>query len=185
MTLPISLVYFSGAGHTARLAKAIAAGMEGAQVHLADVTRLTDADWQAMDGAAAILFGSPTFMGSTAARFDQFLEEAAATRWPDPGWVDKIAGGFTVASHPSGDKLIALQRMQTYAAQMGMIWVGQTSVGAPVYPDRAGLNRDGSWIGLMATAARDKSELIGAEDRETARQFGARILHAARRWNAT
>lgn len=182
MTIRIAIAYFTGHGHTARLAAAIAAGMQEAEVTLIDVNKMpADAD-EALDAAQAIVFGTPTYMGSSAARFDSFLEAAAATRWPDPGWTDKIGAGFTVASHPSGDKLIALQRMQVFAAQMGMIWVGQTSVGAPVYPDRAGLNLDGAWTGLMATASRDKSELITADDQRTAEVFGARIARAAARW---
>lgn len=183
MTLSICIPYFSGAGHTAQLAQEIATGFGTAKAHLIDVTHIKDDDWAALDDCHAVVFGSPTYMGSTAAKFDSFLEDAAATRWPDPGWTDKIAAGFTVASHPSGDKLIALQRIQTYAAQMGMIWVGQTSVGAPVFPEREGLNWDGSWTGLMATSARDKTQLLRIQDRETANFFGTRIANAARRWN--
>jgi len=122
-------------------------------------------------------------MGSTGAGFDRFLE-AAADRWPDLQWRDKIAGGFTVASYPSGDKLAALVRLAVYAAQMGMVWVGPAEIGAPVHPDRPGINQWGSWMGLMATASRDKSVLIGADDRATACRYGARVAEAARRWQA-
>lgn len=176
----ICIPYFSGAGHTARLAAAMAEGAQGARVM--DVTALTPADWNAMDAAPAIAFGAPTYMGSTAARFDQFLEEAAASRWDTGLWCDKLAGGFTIASHGSGDKGVALQRISTYAAQMGMIWVGQAEIGAPVKPDRAGINRDGSWLGLMATSSRDKSVMVDPGDLETARLYGARLAEAARRW---
>ncbi len=183
MTLKAAIAYFSGSGHTAQLAQEIALGCDGVQTTLVDVANLQSLDWDTLDSAHAIVFGSPTFMGSTAAEFDAFLERAAADRWPEPGWTDKIAAGFTIASHPSGDKLIALQRIQTYAAQMGMVWVGQTSVGAPVFPEREGINSDGSWIGLMATSSRDKSEMLRPQDRQTARLFGARIAHSIRRWN--
>ncbi|MEP3637337.1 MAG: flavodoxin family protein [Paracoccaceae bacterium] len=183
MSLSICIPYFSGAGHTVQLAQEIAKGCGQDCARLIDVTRIQNDDWHALDACHAIVFGSPTYMGSTAASFDSFLEDAAADRWPSPGWTDKIAAGFTVASHPSGDKLVALQRMQTYAAQMGMIWVGQTSVGAPVLPDHEGLNWDGSWIGLMATSSRNKTEMLRPEDRQTANDFGFRIANAARRWN--
>lgn len=175
----IAIPYFSGSGHTAKLAKAIAHGANGAR--LIDVTRVDDADWRALDAAHAIIFGSPTYMGSTAARFDSFLEDAS-DRWPALLWADKIAAGFTVASHGSGDKLIALQRLSIYAAQMGMIWVGQTEIGAPVDPAKPGINRDGSWLGLMATSSRDKTQLIEPGDLETAHRFGARISAAVTRW---
>lgn len=177
---PICLPYFSGSGHTAVLARAIADGVGKAR--LIDVKTISDADWAALDAAPAIVFGAPTYMGSTAARFDMFLE-IAASRWDSHGWTDKIAAGFTVATHGSGDKLAALQRLAIYAAQMGMIWVGQAAIGAPVKPKQPGINRDGSWLGLMATSSRDKSRLIEPHDLETARRFGQRIARASARWH--
>lgn len=178
----IAIPYFTGNGHTRRLAEAVADGTGSAR--LIDVESMDAEDWQALDAAEAILFGAPTYMGSTAAGFDRFLEDAS-DRWPDLLWRDKIAGGFTVATFPSGDKLSALMRLAVYAAQMGMIWVGQAEIGAPVHPDRPGLNRTGSWLGLMATSSRDKAALIDPEDLDTARRFGARIAAAARRWRET
>lgn len=177
----IALPYFTGSGHTKRLAEAIAGGVPGGTAQLFDVTALQSQDWAHLDAAQAIVFGAPTYMGSTAAAFDTFLE-TAASRWEPQGWKDKLAAGFTVASHPSGDKLSALSRMSIYAAQMGMIWVGQAEIGAPVRPEAPGINRDGCWLGLTATASRDKSRLIDQEDLETARRFGARIAAAAARW---
>ncbi|PYG33244.1 NAD(P)H dehydrogenase (quinone) [Pelagimonas varians] len=176
----ICIPYFSGSGHTARLAAHIGSGAGSAR--LIDVAAITDADWAALDAATLIVFGAPTYMGSTAAQFDVFLEEASS-RWQDMVWADKMAAGFTVATHPSGDKLSALMRMSVYAAQMGMIWVGQTSIGAPVFPKAEGLNTDGSWLGLMATSSRDKSELITPQDALTANSFGTRLAGAAQRWS--
>lgn len=175
----IAIPYFSGNGHTRVLAQAVAGGTGGAR--LIDVEAMTADDWQALDAAEAVLFGTPTYMGSTAAGYDRFLEEAS-DRWPDLLWRDKIAGGFTVATFPSGDKLSALMRLAVYAAQMGMIWVGQAEIGAPVDPQKPGINRTGSWLGLMASSSRDKTEMIDAEDLETARRFGARIAGAVLRW---
>ncbi len=144
---------------------------------------MNDEDWAALDQAEAIIFGAPTYMGSTAARYDMFLEEAS-DRWPEQGWIDKIAGGFTVATFPSGDKLSTLMRLAIYGAQMNMIWVGQSEIGAPVNPDNPGINANGSWLGLMATSSRDKEQLIEADDLETACRFGTRIAQAAKRWCA-
>ncbi len=171
----ICIVYFSGSGNTRRLAEAVAEG--AGDVRMIDVDAMGPEDWTALDAAGAIVFGAPTYMGSTAARFDLFLEEASS-RWDTGGWADKIAAGFTVAVHPSGDKLQALVRLAVFAAQMGMIWVGQAEIGAPVKPEREGINRDGSWLGLMAT------DPVGEGDRETARLFGARVAAAGARWQA-
>ncbi len=179
MTNPIALPYFTGSGHTRRLAEAVAGGLENAR--LIDIEHISDDDWSALDAAPAILFGTPTYMGSSAARYDQFLEDAS-DRWPDQLWADKIAGGFTVATYPSGDKLSTLMRLTIYASQMGMVWIGPNAIGAPVDPSQPGINRDGSNLGLMATSSRDKTQLIDADDVATARLFGQRIAQAVAKW---
>ncbi|NDW52984.1 flavodoxin family protein [Aliiroseovarius sp. PrR006] len=179
--LSICIPYFSGFGHTKRIAETIAEAI-GDAARLLDVEALTDADWQALDQTDAIIFGAPTYMGSTAARFSLFLEEID-TRWEHGLWNDKIAAGFTTAIHPSGDKLAALQRLSIFAAQMGMIWIGPSDIGAPVKPGRPGLNRDGSWLGLMVTEQLGADEDLLPEDLETARRFGVRVLAATQRWS--
>ncbi|WP_371226783.1 flavodoxin family protein [Roseovarius sp. 2305UL8-3] len=179
MTHPVAIPYFTGSGHTRRLAEAVAEGV--GKAHLMDVETMSDADWQALDDAPAILFGTPTYMGSSAARFDQFLEDAS-DRWEDQLWANRLAGGFTVATYPSGDKLSTLMRLAIYATQMGMLWIGPNAIGAPVDPANPGINKDGANLGLMATSSRDKTQLIDAGDLETARLFGARVAAAAARW---
>lgn len=176
---PICIAYFSGFGHTTQVAHALSQDM--GHVTLIDVAKISSSDWQALDAAPAIVFGAPTYMGSTAAKFGLFLEDAAE-RWMEQAWKDKIAAGFTVATHPSGDKLAALQRINVFAAQMGMIWVGQTAIGAPVFPERAGLNTDGSWLGLMARDSGQDDGKVLPQDLETARIFGRRIRDATTRW---
>ncbi|MEL7254896.1 MAG: flavodoxin family protein [Pseudomonadota bacterium] len=178
-TNTIAIPYYTGSGHTKVLAQAIADGAGGAR--LIDVEEISKADWDALDDARAIVFGAPTYMGSSAARYDLFLEEASE-RWPDQTWGDKIAAGFTVATYPSGDKFSTLMRFCVYAAQMGMIWVGQKEIGAPVHPDRGAVNAQGSWLGLMAMSSRDKDQMVEADDLATARTFGARIAQAVTRW---
>lgn len=180
MTHPIAIPYFSGHGHTARLAQAIAEG--AAPARLIDIETMTQTDWDALDAAPAIIFGSPTYMGSVAARYVHFLEEASDARWTAQSWQNKLAGGFTIGTYPSGDKLSTLLRLSIFAAQMGMLWVGATEIGAPVNPDRPGIDRDGSMLGLMARSDPDKSRLISDGDAETARLFGTRLRRAADRW---
>ncbi|MCK0126675.1 flavodoxin family protein [Gelidibacter sp. F2691] len=179
--ISICIPYFSGFGHTHRIATAMADEI-GAPARLIDVEAISDADWQALDAAHAIVFGAPTYMGSAAARFSQFLEEVD-TRWEHGVWNNKIAAGFTTAIHPSGDKLATLQRLSTFAAQMGMIWVGPNDIGAPVKPEKTGLNRDGSWLGLMVTEQLGAEDDLLPEDLNTARRFAARILSTTQRWN--
>lgn len=178
----VALPYYSGAGHTAQLAQAIARGAtaQGATAAAINVEEMTTESWATLDSAHAILFGAPTYMGSAAARYGAFLEEAGE-RWMDLGWKDKMAGGFTVATFPSGDKLSTLQRFSIFAAQMGMIWIGPAEIGAPVYPEREGANADGAWLGLMATSARSPRGAVRSGDLETAARFGARVAGLAKR----
>ncbi|MEM6372330.1 MAG: flavodoxin family protein [Pseudomonadota bacterium] len=182
----IALPFYSGAGHTAQMAQAIAEGAtrDGVNAHVLNVETLDAAGWATLDGADAILFGAPTYMGSAAARYAAFLEEAGE-RWMDLGWKDKIAGGFTVATFPSGDKLSTLQRFSIFAAQMGMIWVGPAEIGAPVYPEREGVNADGAWLGLMASSARQPRGAVRPSDLTTAARFGARVADVAQRMRGT
>ena len=93
-----------------------------------------------------------------------------------------MAGGFTVGSSPSGDKAGTLAALAVFAAQHGMIWVGQAEIGPPYKPGREGINVDGFWLGLGATSSRDKSVMIDEGDRSTARIFAERFAGSVRRW---
>ncbi len=150
--------------------------------HLSETDALADADWAMMDRAPAIIFGAPTYMGSAAASFKAFMDGSTG-RWDDRLWKDKVAAGFTVASYHAGDKLSTLQQLAVFAAQHAMIWVGQEAIGPAPGTAGEGPNRDGSYLGLSATASRDKAALIDAGDLGTARRFGARIGLAIRRWH--
>ncbi len=176
----IEILYHSAAGHTERLAQLIAEGA-GASAGLMPVAAV---DWDRLHQADAIVFGTPTFMGGVAAPMKAVMD-ASSDIWGDQPWADKIAAGFTIGSRFSGDKLATLQSLSVFAAQHGMIWVGQGIVGERGQPDGPrGQNGDGSWLGLMATSSPDKAVMIEPEDAETARAFGARIAGAVRRWNA-
>ncbi|MCB2130126.1 MAG: flavodoxin family protein [Rhodobacteraceae bacterium] len=185
--MQIAIPYVSGSGHTRVLARHVADGaasVAGAKAILVDVEALQPSDWDLLAGAGAIIFGCPTYMGSAAARFKDFMDETGGDLWTELRWRDKIAAGFTVATFPSGDKLSTLMQLSVFAAQHAMIWVGLDEIGAPVNKANKGINRDGSSLGLMATSSRDKTLMIDKDDAETARRFGARIARAALRWQA-
>ncbi|OUS19508.1 tryptophan repressor-binding protein [Rhodobacterales bacterium 59_46_T64] len=179
----VALAYCSGAGHTRRLAEHIATGVEaaGARAVLVDVTAMTAADWATLAAAHAILFGAPTYMGSAAAGFKTFMD-ASSDIWAGQIWANKLAGGFSVGTFPSGDKLSTLVQLTVFAAQHGMLWVGQQEIGAPVDAGKPDINQSGKWLGLGATSVRDKSLMISSGDAETARRFGTRMAVAAQRW---
>ncbi|WP_322867045.1 flavodoxin family protein [Aquicoccus sp. G2-2] len=177
---PICIAYFSGSRRTEAMAREIRTGT-GQECRMIDVAQVGPEDWQALAAAPGIVFGSPTYMGGVAGAVAQFFEDASRY-WDNGDWADKIAGGFTTSMHPSGDKLSTLLRMAVFAAQMQMVWIGQGEISAPINPENAGINRDGAWLGLMATDPCDGT-LLTEGDLETARRFGARIAMACARWH--
>lgn len=63
----VAVVYHSGFGHTATLADAVAEGAReaGAAVDLIAVASMSDDDWDRLDSADAMIFGSPTYMATS------------------------------------------------------------------------------------------------------------------------
>lgn len=119
----IVVVYHSGYGHTEVQAKAVARGaakVEGSEVKLLNVEEAQQ-QWDTLNAADAIIFGSPTYMGSASAQFKGFMD-ASSSIWYQRGWKDKVAAGFTTSASQSGDKLNTLIQLTVFAAQHGMIW---------------------------------------------------------------
>lgn len=191
-TTILTVLYHTGAGHTAKLAEAVAEGarqVEGTQVQLLAIAgkdivegRFTNETLLAqLDASDAIIFGSPTYMGGPSGQFKSFAD-ATAARWAKSTWRDKLAAGFTVSSGPSGDKLSTLHYFFTLAMQHGMIWVGQ----AETPFNEQGINRLSSYSGAMGQAGNESpEEAPNAADKLTGAIFGRRIAEAARRWNAS
>ena len=180
----VAIPFASGRGHTGRLAQVIAdaLGEGGCDARLIDVETMGETDWQALDAADAIVLGAPTYMGSASAAFKTFMD-ATGRIWGEQGWADKLSAGFTVATFPGGDKLNTLMQLSIFAAQHGMIWIGQDQIGAPANADNPGINTSGVWLGLGATSSRDKTLMVEPGDLETAHRFGLRIARAVRRWH--
>jgi NAD(P)H dehydrogenase (quinone) len=184
MTSPVvSIAYHSGYGHTAVLAEAVRDGAAdaGATVHLIPVDRITDAQWELLDGSDAIVFGSPTYMGTASGAFHQFAEDSSK-RWSTSAWKDKLAAGFTNSGSKSGDKLHTLQFFSILAAQHGMTWVslglhpGWNSSEA----SENDLNRLGVFLGAGAQTDNDRGpDGVHKADIETAAHLGRRIAQQA------
>ena len=71
----IAIAYHSGYGHTSRQAAAVARGVEsveGATVELLTVDEPDDELWARLAAADAIIFGTPTYVGSPSAVFKAF-----------------------------------------------------------------------------------------------------------------
>ncbi len=172
----VAIVYHSPYGHTAKVAQYIAKGVEKAsvKVHLMDIHHI---DWDALDAANAIIFGSPTYMGSISADFKMFMD-STSKRWKDRLWQGKLAAGFTNSGGLSGDKLSVLQQINLFAMQHGMLWSGLPLM-TTGHKD-IDLNRLSSHLGLMTQSDNAPVEITPPQgDLDTAIWFGeyiARLL---------
>src|SRR5579872_929391 len=121
----VAVVYHSAFGHTEVLAQAIGQGVvsvEGVEVVLIRVEDV-DAHWATLAGATAMIWGSPTYMGSVSAVFKAFIDKTGQI-WQRREWKDKLAAGFTCSACLFGDKMTTLQQLNVFAMQHGMVWVG-------------------------------------------------------------
>ena len=179
----VAVVYHSGYGHTAEIAKAVAHGANLVDGIAAKLIRVEDIDkhWDDLDAADAIIFGAPTYMGSASAPFKAFMD-ASSKVWFRQGWKDKIAAGFTHSGSQGGDKYNTITQLFTLAMQHGMIWAGLGLM--PGNNSSKGslndLNRLGSFTGAMTQSGVDQgAEAIPASDLKTAEHLGRRVALVA------
>ena len=183
----VAIVYHSGYGHTAKQADAVAEGVNGvagATAILISVDKIEE-HWGTLEQADAIIFGSPTYMGSVSGPFKTFMD-ASSKAWYVRAWKDKIAAGFTNSASQSGDKLNTLIQLAIFAAQHGMLWVGLEIL--PGNNSSKGsvddLNRLGSSLGAMAQSNADEGPDVAppSADLRTAVVLGARVAETAKRF---
>jgi NAD(P)H dehydrogenase (quinone) len=193
----VAIVYSSGHRHTQKVAKHISKGVDAFPGAHSDLIQILPSHinekgrWYneeimtRLDKSDAIIFGAPTYMGSAHGLFKLFLEHGFAP-WLDQEWKDKIAAGFTNSASRSGDKLIALEQMAVFAAQMAMVWVGvgDQPGGNYVASRNTDVNLNGAWLGLITQSISDEAEENSPHpgDRLTAERFGRRIARTTSRW---
>ena len=183
----ICVVYHSGYGHTKAQADAVADGARSVpdtEVHQIPVQHI-EAYWEQLHAADALIFGTPTYMGTVSAEFKAFMDRTSLF-WANQPWKDKLAAAFTNSGSQHGDKLNTLISLTVFAAQHGMNWInlgllpGQNSSKGSAED----LNRFGGFLGAMAQSNVDEGPDVAPpkSDRETAFQLGRRVAEAARRW---
>lgn len=180
----ISIIYHSGSGHTAEMSHAVARGALSAgdvdvvehRIAPEDIVGgrwLNEEVLAQLDAADAIIFGSPTYMGSVSAQLKAFMD-STSPRYMERKWVDKVAAAFTVSGAPSGDKLQMLMTCATFAMQHGMIWVGV----AESLVTGEGYNPLGFFFGAGGYAL---FEPPSDEDKLTGEMLGRRVANITRR----
>jgi NAD(P)H dehydrogenase (quinone) len=185
MSKKIVVVYFSGYGHTRRMAESVAAGAQAALVEVDAQGDVTAEGWTKLNEADAIIMGAPTYMGSVPWQFKKFAD-ASSKQWFSQAWKDKIAAGFTNSASMNGDKLSTLHYLFTLSMQHSMIWVGTGIMPSnSKAATRNDVNYVASFSGAMASTPSDASadEMLPG-DLETARLFGARVAEVVAKFNA-
>lgn len=155
----VVIVYHSGFGHTAKVAQHVHLGVSSVDGIQGSLFELKDGheDPRQLNDADALIFGSPTYMGSGSAVMKQFME-ASSSLFAERAWKDKLAAGFTNSHSLSGDKLNTLMQFVIFAMQHSMIWVGMDALNSsPDYHpgQQEAINRVGSYAGLMAQSEND------------------------------
>ncbi|MBB2166490.1 flavodoxin family protein [Gluconacetobacter sp. 1b LMG 1731] len=176
------VIYHSGYGHTKTVAEHVARGAEAQIIAIDAQGEIAEADWDALNAADAIIFGTPTYMGNVSWQFKKFAD-ATSKVWFTRGWQDKVFGGFTNSASPNGDKQVALITLQTLASQHGGIWV---SLGVSPSNTKAATADDpnnlGGSVGLLARSPADAgADEVHKGDLETAALYGKRVAGIAAR----
>ena len=182
MSSKITLVYFSGYGHTQRIAEAVASGAAARLLRIDQDGNLPAGGWDQLAAAQAIIFGSPTYIGNVSWQFKKFIDESSKV-WAAQGWKDKLAAGFTNSAGMNGDKASTLGVLFTMSQQHSMLWVGTGMLPSNAKGSkRDDINYVSSFAGLAATTPSDASaDEVVRGDLETARLFGERVATTVER----
>jgi multimeric flavodoxin WrbA len=157
-----------------------AAAVAGTRVVLIPVEE-AQARIEEINAADAIVFGSPTYMGSASAAMKAFMEFTSKL-WMERKWKDKIAAGFVNSGSHNGDKQTVFQQLITFALQHGMIWVGLNLL--PGNNSSKGSVDDLNRLGVAAQSNVDEGPEKGpsASDLRSAEYLGRRIAETVRRF---
>ena len=176
----VAVVFHSGYGHTLRMAQSVAEGAGAELVAIDADGNVSDAGWETLNAADAIIMGSPTYMGSVSWQFKKFAD-ATSKPWFSQAWKDKVFAGFTNSASMNGDKLSTLHYLFTLAMQQGGVWVGTALMPSnSKAAQRNDINYVGSFAGAMAQSPSDSSPAeMPQGDLDTAKLFGKRVAEVA------
>lgn len=194
--MKVLIVFYSRYGNTAKLAEAIAEGarsVPGAEVNLRRVADLApleviakDPRWTAtrqelakyppptmadLEGADAIIFGTPTRFGNMTAELKSFIDLTGGI-WVRGALVDKVGSVFTTNGTPHSGKESTLLTMMVPLLHHGMVIVGV----AQTVPET---NRAGSYYGSTATSGPRSEIPPTADDLAVAMAQGKRVAEVA------
>ena len=179
----IAIIYHTGFGHTKIQAEHVLQGLNKVTHIEAKIFTINEAidKIDTLELYDALIFGSPTYMGSVSAQFKEFMDKSS-TIWFARKWQNKIAAAFTNSHSMSGDKLNSLMQLNIFAMQHGMIWVGQAELNTSPEGDAGNsiaINRLGSFLGAMAQTENNLE--ISQGDLLTAEKLGIRVAEITKK----
>ena len=180
----VVVVFHSGYGHTVKQAQAVAQGAQAELIAIDTEGNISEQNWESLNAADAIVFGSPTYMGTVSWQFKKFAD-ATSKAWFTQQWKDKVFGGFTNSATMNGDKQTTIQYFMTLAMQHSGVWVGTGLMPS----NKKSANRDdvnyvGAFSGAMMQTPSDAGvDEVNPGDLETARLYGERIVKMAGQLN--
>lgn len=179
------VVYFSGYGHTKRIAESAAEAAKAELLPIDAEGNIAEASWDLLAAADAIIFAAPTYMGGAPWQFKKFAD-ASSKIWAGRGWQDKVFGGIVNSASLNGDKQATLNWFQTLAAQHGGIWVSLGLLPANTFAaTRGDMNNLGGSAGALVQSPSDRpADDIPAGDLETVKHYAARVAAIAARFTA-
>lgn len=182
----VSIVYHSKMGHTKKMAEAVLEGalsVEGVEAKIFNVEEAVE-NFEYLNESGAIIFGSPTFMGTISSEFKIFMDKTSKI-WMKQQWKDKVAAGFVNSGWPSGDKLNTLQQISIFAAQHGMLWASLGLIPGDLtkVADEKDLNLLGSFLGAMSHAKFNEPATVAPHegDLKTGAYLGKRVANLAKK----
>jgi NAD(P)H dehydrogenase (quinone) len=177
-----AVVFFSGYGHTKRAAEVAAQHIDADLIEIDAEGNLPESAWDTLDAASAIIFGSPTYMGSAPWQFKKFAD-ASSKKWFTRAWQDKVFGGFTNSASLNGDKQVTLISLQTLASQHGGIWVSLGLLPAnTTAATRQDVNNLGGSVGVLLQSPSDAgADAMSTGDLETVQHYAKRVAEIAAR----
>jgi len=193
MTHDILVLYYSRSGHTARMARFVARGVEevaGMRARLRQVPPVAPVTAVAQppdpeDGApyvanrdlldcSGLAMGSPTRFGNMAAPLKYFLDTTGA-EWASGTMVGKPAAVFTSTGTLHGGQESTLLSMALPLLHHGMLLVGLPFTETALHTTRTG----GTPYGASHVAGGQGELAVSEHERELARALGRRLAETA------
>ncbi|AHE97383.1 NAD(P)H:quinone oxidoreductase [Thioalkalivibrio paradoxus] len=190
----ILVLYYSRHGATARLARAVATGVEksGATARVRTVPPVTTnagetlpavptqgppyASPRDLEETDGLVLGSPTRFGNMAAALKHFLDGTSGL-WTSGALVDRPFGLFTSTSTMHGGQETTLLTMALPLIHQGMVWVGVPYT----VPELGTTTGGGGPYGASHVSGTDGGRGITRDERRIAEALGERVARLASR----